>query len=149
MEHVFALANQLAAEGRPPFASIVLRDGRLVATGLNAVVSEVDPTAHAELLAVRAACNSLGALRLTGCALFTNVEPCLMCAAAIARAAPSVVCYAATREQVAEFGFGETPPPELARAVLRDSGCEVHHVQAEDALRPFRIWQMSPRRVTY
>ncbi len=76
-------ARRALAEGNRPFGAVVVRDGRLVACGHNLIESESDPTAHAELMAVRNACRALGSLSLEGATLYTTCEPCLMCTSAI------------------------------------------------------------------
>jgi len=90
------LAGQAAAMGEVPVGAVVTRAGRMVATSANAMRSTADPTAHAEMIAIRAAAAALGTGRLDGCALWVTLEPCAMCAGAIALARPDALHYAAS-----------------------------------------------------
>lgn len=80
MRQALRLARVALGRGDAPVGSVVVRDGRIVAEGIEAVTSEKDLAAHAEVIAVRAACRALGSIDLTGCTLYTTVEPCFMCA---------------------------------------------------------------------
>lgn len=83
MRRAIALSCQGVERGGGPFGAVVVRDGRILGEGCNAVVPNRDPTAHAEIVAIRAACRALGSERLPGCDLYVTLEPCPMCAAAI------------------------------------------------------------------
>ena len=95
MRHALDIARQAAAEGEVPVGAVVMRDGQVIATGANATRSGNDPTAHAEIVAIRAACVTLGTDRLTDCDLWVTLEPCAMCAGAIAHARIARLFYAA------------------------------------------------------
>ena len=95
MRRALDIARQAAAEGEVPVGAVVMRDGQVIATGTNATRSGNDPTAHAEIVAVRAACVALGTDRLTDCDLWVTLEPCAMCAGAIAHARIARLFYAA------------------------------------------------------
>jgi tRNA(Arg) A34 adenosine deaminase TadA len=115
-----------------PFGCVIVKDGQVVARGNNRVTSTNDPTAHAEVVAIREACKTLGDFQLTGCTLYTSCEPCPMCLGAIYWARPDRIVFAATREDAADAGFDdqliydELPlPPEQRRIptsarILRD-----------------------------
>src|SRR5579863_7769296 len=117
-----------------PFGCVIVRDGQVVGRGCNEVTSSNDPTAHAEIVAIRDACRQLGHYQLTDCVLYASCEPCPMCLGAIYWARPKRVVYAATREQAAAAGFDdafiygeiEVPPGErrIAFDLLADSGAE-------------------------
>ena len=133
-----------------PFAALVVKDGEVVATGVNSVTATQDPTAHAEVMAIRAACLALGAFQLDGCDLYTSCEPCPMCLGAIYWARPARVFYAATCHQAAEAGFDDSfiyrqfQVPHAERAIpLIQSG------EAADAWRPFGEWQSNAKKVPY
>jgi tRNA(Arg) A34 adenosine deaminase TadA len=101
-------ARRALAEGNRPFGAAVARDGRLVARGRNLIASACDPTAHAELMAVRNACRALHALSLEGATLYTTCEPCLMCTSAILWAKiPRVVIGATWADAPASFEKGK------------------------------------------
>lgn len=117
-----------------PFGCVIVRDGQVVGRGCNAVTSSNDPTAHAEIVAIRDACRQLGNYQLSDCVLYASCEPCPMCLGAIYWARPKRVVYAATREQAAAAGFDdafiyreiEGPPGErrIVFDLLADRGAE-------------------------
>src|SRR5208282_5135653 len=90
-----------------PFAAVVAKDGKIIAEGTNCVTSTNDPTAHAEVIAIRAACRALGDFELTGCDFYTTCEPCPMCLGAIYWARPSRVFYANLASDAAAIGFDD------------------------------------------
>lgn len=90
-----------------PFGCVIVKNGKIIAEGNNSVTSENDPTAHAEIVAIRKACIELGSFQLTGCELYTSCEPCPMCLGAIYWARPDRVYFAATRNDAAEAGFDD------------------------------------------
>lgn len=96
MKRALALAKEAAAAGEVPIGAVVVKDGVIVGEGRNAPRADHDPTAHAEILAIRAAAKALGDERLTGCDLFVTLEPCAMCAGAIAHGRIARVTYAAS-----------------------------------------------------
>ena len=105
-------AIELAKEGVEkgaggPFGCVIVKDGVIVGKGHNQVTSSNDPTAHAEVMAIRDACAKLGAYQLTGCDLYTSCEPCPMCLGAIYWARPRRVIYACTRDEAADAGFDD------------------------------------------
>ena len=119
-----------------PFGCVVVKDGKVVGTGNNRVTSTNDPTAHAEVVAIRDACKNLGDFQLTGCVLYTSCEPCPMCLGAIYWARPDRIVFAATRTDAAEVGFDdqliydELPLPISERRIptqqaLRSEGVDV------------------------
>lgn len=91
-----------------PFGCVIVRNGQVVATGNNRVLADNDPTAHAEVVAIRAACQALGSFQLTDCVLYTSCEPCPMCLGAIYWARPARIVYAADREDAAAGGFDDS-----------------------------------------
>lgn len=110
-EHWLSTAVDLAvanvADGGGPFGAVVVRDGELLARGQNRVTRDNDPTAHAEVLAIRAACARLGDFALAGCVLYTSCEPCPLCLAAALWARVDRVVYAADRHDAARGGFDD------------------------------------------
>ena len=96
MRRALDIAAQAASDGEVPVGAVVMRNGKVIATAANATRSGNDPTAHAEIVAIRAACAALGTDRLTGCDLWVTLEPCAMCAGAIAHARISRLYYAAS-----------------------------------------------------
>jgi guanine deaminase len=90
-----------------PFGCVIVKDGKIIAEGNNRVITNNDPTAHAEIVAIRKACKKLGSFELTGCEIYTSCEPCPMCLGAIYWARPDKVYFAATRKDAAEAGFDD------------------------------------------
>ena len=132
-----------------PFGAVVVKDGRVIATGRNEVTSTNAPTAHAEIVAIRAACRSLGSFQLTGCDLYASCEPCPMCLGAIYWARPNAVFYAATRADASAAGFDDSflyddmPRPASQRRF------PVVHVPHPSSSLPFASWRAKADRLGY
>jgi guanine deaminase len=107
MRRAIALALENIRDGGGPFAALVVKENRVVAEGANQVTTTNDPTAHAEIVAIRAACRALGTFQLNGCDLYTTCEPCPMCLGAIYWARPARVFYAGTASDAAAAGFDD------------------------------------------
>jgi guanine deaminase len=108
LQQAIQLARQGMEDGRGgPFGCVIVRDGQVIGKGCNKVTSSNDPTAHAEIVAIRDACRQLGHYQLTDCILYASCEPCPMCLGAIYWARPKRVVYAATRDQAAAAGFDD------------------------------------------
>ncbi|HWP81331.1 MAG TPA: nucleoside deaminase [Bacteroidota bacterium] len=132
-----------------PFAAIVVKEGKIVARGTNRVTSTNDPTAHAEIVAIREACGVLGTFQLTGCELYTTCEPCPMCMGAIYWARPAKVYYANTRKDAAAIGFDDAfIYEELTREV---SARKIPMIQLmrEEASVAFKEWERKADKVLY
>ena len=109
MKEAIRLATENVRAGRGgPFAAVVVKDGHIIASGTNSVTSTNDPTAHAEVTAIREACRALGTFQLSGCEIYTSCEPCPMCLGAIYWARPDRVFYAATASDAAAAGFDDS-----------------------------------------
>ena len=132
-----------------PFGALVVRDGELLSTGVNLVTSTNDPTAHAEMVAIRAACKKLGAFQLTGCDVYTSCEPCPMCLGALYWARPKQFYYACDQEAAARAGFDDAfiYNELLLAAELRT--IPGHRLSAELASKPFEEWLKSANRIRY
>ena len=132
------LAAENAVGREQPFGALVVREGRVVGTGVSTILRDGDPTAHAEVAAVRDACRSLGTLDFGGALLVCSCEPCPMCHAAAMLAGVSRIVYAATKETAARYGFALTgvgaEMQSTWRAKLRDP---IEHVAIEGAEEPF------------
>jgi len=143
-----AMENVRAGLGGP-FAAVVVKDGRILAEGANRVTSTNDPTAHAEVVAIREACRALGNFQLAGCDIYTTCEPCPMCLGAIYWARPARVFFAATGEDAARFGFDDSLiHGELQRPVA-ERKIPMKQLMREEALRIFPLWSESPNKIKY
>jgi guanine deaminase len=143
-----ALQNVRACVGGP-FAAVIVQDGTIIAEGCNEVTWRNDPTAHAEVVAIRRACKTLGTFDLSSCELYTSCEPCPMCAGAIHWARLRKVYYAATRDDAARAGFDDARMhEEVARPLDARS---IPHIQLsiEDVSAAFEEWAKSPNKVRY
>lgn len=143
------LAGDSARNGGGPFGAVIARGGEILATGSNQVTSANDPTAHAEVVAIRAACQRLSTFRLDDCVLYASCEPCPMCLAAIYWARIPRVVFAATRADAARAGFDdEAIYAELAKPLAERTVC-MEHTAVSNATTPFQIWQANPQRTDY
>lgn len=143
------LATANVAVGGGPFGALVVRDGAVVATGVNRVTLDLDPTAHAEVTAIRAACRELGVFALTGCTLYTSCEPCPMCAASSLWARLDRVVFCANRDDAADGGFDDRAFYELLTTAPQGWPTSVQELRLGSAGSPFRAWRDNPVRVDY
>lgn len=149
LQQAVDLATANVAAGGGPFGAVVVRDGAVVATGVNRVTLQLDPTAHAEVSAIRAACQVLGTFSLAGCTLYTSCEPCPMCAASSLWARLDRVLFCANRDDAAEGGFDDRAFYELLTAAPQAWPTSVQELRLGSAVSPFRAWQDNPVRVDY
>ena len=132
------LALENAERGEPPFGALVVRDGATLATGVNTIGSGPDPTAHAEVAAIRAASRALGAHKLTDATVYTSCEPCPMCFATAVVVGVRRIVYAASAEDAAQGGFALSPPALALHDASRSSGAvEIEQQAIDGADQPF------------
>jgi guanine deaminase len=149
VQQVIDLAVDNVRRDGGPFAALVVKDGVVISTGANQVTRTNDPTAHAEIVAIREACRVLGEFHLTGCDFYTSCEPCPMCLGALYWARPARVFYAATQHDAAAAGFDDSfiyrqfDVPPAGRSI------PMIHVPAERATRPFEEWSTKANRTDY
>ncbi len=150
MRRAVALSIQAMRTNRGgPFGAVIVKDGRVVAEGVNRVTSDNDPTAHAEVSAIRAACAALGTFSLDGCDIYTSCEPCPMCLAAIHWARIARIFYGNTREDAARIGFDdERIYREIALSPDRRT-IPMTRILEDEAAGAFREWEEKPDRVAY
>jgi guanine deaminase len=150
MQKAIELAVENVHLGRGgPFAAVVVKDGRIVATGTNCVTSANDPTAHAEMTAIREACRVLGSFQLTGCEIYTSCEPCPMCLGAIYWARPARVYFAATASDAAAAGFDDSLIYTELQRPRADRQIPLERMMREASLEPFRAWEQKGDRIRY
>ncbi len=123
-----------------PFGAIVVKDGEVIGRGHNSVTSLNDPTAHAEVVAIRDACARLGSYQLQGCILYTSCEPCPMCLGAIYWARPDKVYYANTKVDAAEVDFDDDFIYRELELPMRQRSIPFEQMGREEALEVFREW---------
>lgn len=144
------LAEENARSGRGgPFGAVVVRDGEIIAEGVNLVTGGNDPTAHAEIMAIREACRRLGTFDLSGCELYASCEPCPMCLGAVYWARLDRLVYAATREDAAAAGFGDAVIYDEIPLAPEQRTLPTVHIPHPDRGRPFAAWAALSDRQEY
>lgn len=149
LSRTIQLATQNVADGGGPFGALVVRDGALVAEGQNRVTSTLDPTAHAEVVAIRAACQVVGDFSLAGATLYTSCEPCPLCLSAALWARVDRVVYAADRDDAARGGFDDREFYELFARDRSTWHIPVDSLRPDDASVPFDAWLAHEHRTDY
>ncbi len=150
MREAIDLAVKKMRQGQGgPFGAVIVRHGEIIGRGYNRVTSTNDPTAHAEIVAIREACTSLGDFRLTGCDIYINCEPCPMCLSAIYWADIARIYYAADRQDAADSGFADAEIyMEIGRKPEERRIPAVQMLRIE-ALATLREWQMKTDKIDY
>jgi guanine deaminase len=132
-----------------PFAALVVKDGIVIAAGANQVTRTHDPTAHAEIVAIREACRVLGDFQLTGCDVYSSCEPCPMCLGALYWARPERIFFAATHEDAAAAGFDDQFIYQEMRLPVADRTIPTFHVSDCSAAHPFEEWRNKADKASY
>jgi guanine deaminase len=135
--------------GGGPFAAVIAKDGRIVAEGVNRVTTTNDPTAHAEVVAIRAACHALGVFQLTGCDLYTTCEPCPMCLGAIYWARPARVFYACLASDAAAVGFDDAFIYDELKRAHDKRRLPMEQLLREESLEIFSLWKRQEDKTHY
>jgi len=150
MRHAIALSLDMMRSGKGgPFGAVVVKDGTLVAEGFNQVTSTNDPTAHAEVVAVRRACQALGTYDLTGCEIYTSCEPCPMCLSAIYWARIGHIYYANDRHDAASIGFRDDFLYHEIPLPLDQRSIPTERLLAAEGRAAFDEWDQKPDKVQY
>ncbi|WAR45585.1 nucleoside deaminase [Methylomonas rapida] len=149
LRYAIDLARQNVADGGGPFGAIVVKDQRIIASSANRVTPNLDPTAHAEIMAIRLACQQTGDFQLPDCTLYTSCEPCPMCLGAIYWARLKDVYYACNRFDAAAAGFDdsfiydEIPKKPALRNIA------MHYLKIPEADSPFEAWNRLETKIRY
>jgi guanine deaminase len=150
MRAAIALAEKNVAEGTGgPFGAVIVRNGEIIGEGTNRVTSANDPTAHAEVVAIRNACEKLGTYNLAGCEVYTSCEPCPMCLSAIYWARLDRIFYGNTKADAAEIDFDdaflytEIPKPISERTI------PTKQILHDESIKAFRAWAVSEDKIPY
>jgi guanine deaminase len=150
MKRAIALALENVRSGSGgPFAAIIVKDGRIIAEGTNRVTRTHDPTAHAEVVAIRDACRTLADFQLSGCDLYTTCEPCPMCLGAIYWARPGRVFYAATAADAASAGFDDAFIYDELRIAPPARRIPMTQMLRDDSLAIFSAWKQQENKTPY
>jgi guanine deaminase len=150
LERAVALAVESVAAGGGPFGAVIVRtDGTLLAEGQNRVTRDVDPTAHAEVVAIRAAAQASGDFSLAGTTLYCSCEPCPLCLSAALRARVDRIVFAADRHDAAQGGFDDRDLYELFATPRETWELPIVSHRVPDAAAPFEAWRAAAHRVEY
>lgn len=132
-----------------PFAAMVVKDGQIIATGVNQVTATLDPTAHAEVVAIRAACRVLNHFELMGCEIYCSCEPCPMCLGAIYWSRPAHVYFAATAAAAADAGFEDSFIKQQICLPYAQQKLSIAQLVHQEASTPFEAWKAKADKVVY
>ena len=153
-KHFLQLAIELAQNGMEaghggPFGCVIVKDGKIIGKGSNSVLKNNDPTAHAEVVAIRDACKNLRHFQLEGCEVYTSCEPCPMCLGAIFWARPSKVFYACTKEDAADAGFDDDFIYEEIKVNPADRKIPMLNGMREESQKVFELWKKKEDKKVY
>jgi guanine deaminase len=150
MEKAIALATENVTSGRGgPFGAVIVRDGNIIATGANLVTATNDPTAHAEVVAIRNACAALSSFGLSGCHIYTSCEPCPMCLAAIYWARCAAIFYGNCAADAAAAGFDDAFLYEEMTRPMDQRTILAVNLLPELAISSFHAWRAHAGRIDY
>ena len=132
-----------------PFGAVIVKDGKIIARGVNNVTSQNDPTAHAEVTAIRNACKELGTFQLDGCEIYTSCEPCPMCLGAIYWARPDKMYFANTKKDAAEINFDDQFIYNELDLPFEGRKLNTRQMLRDEALEAFKKWKESTSKTEY
>jgi guanine deaminase len=135
--------------GTGPFGAVIVKDNQIISEGFNTVTSSKDPTAHAEIVAIRIACKNLSNFSLESCDLYTTCEPCPMCLSAIYWARISKIYYANTRSDAQKIDFSDAMIYEELNKTIKDRKISMHQMMRDEALKVFDMWDKKEDKVKY
>lgn len=149
MQQAIDLSIKNVANGGGPFGAVIVKDNEVVATGVNRVTANNDPTAHAEVSAIRAACQKENSFKLEGCTIYTSCEPCPMCLSAIYWAGISRICFANTKQDAEDINFGDKFIYEEIERPISERTIPTETFMRDEALQAFRDWEAKTDKVEY
>ena len=149
MRQAIDLAVENINNGGGPFGAVIVKDGEVVATGANRVTANNDPTAHAEVSAIRAACTKLGTFDLSGCVIYTSCEPCPMCLGAIYWAHIDKIYYGANQYDAARIDFDDSFIYRELELTPDKRNKPVENILHDEALAPFKAWKEKEDKIRY
>lgn len=149
MREAIRLADQSVARGGGPFGAVIVKDGKVIAGSSNRVTIDLDPTAHAEVNTIRAACKALGTFDLSGCDIYTSCEPCPMCLGAIYWARLDHIYYGNNRKDAAEIDFDDDFIYRELEKPLEERSVPIVPLLRDEALSSFRLWSEKEDKTAY
>jgi len=132
-----------------PFGAVIVKDNKIIARGVNKVTSDNDPTAHAEVVAIRNACKELGTFQLDGCEIYTSCEPCPMCLGAIYWARPDKMYYANTKQDAADIDFDDDFIYQELALPYGERKLKTIQLLRDEAIEAFNLWKDSNNKIEY
>lgn len=149
MEEAIRLSIESIKMGGGPFGAVIVRNNHIISTGVNSVTINNDPTAHAEIQAIRSACNRLKTINLSGCSIFTSCEPCPMCLGAIYWAHLDTVYYGNTKKDAHKTGFADEIIYTEFNLPLSQRKIPMIQIYKEEAKQAFLIWEKLANKIRY
>lgn len=150
MQMAVDLARENIENGQGgPFGAVIVKDGKVVGQGANKVTTINDPTAHAEVMAIRNACKALGSFQLDGCDIYSSCEPCPMCLGAIYWARPDNLYFACTREDAANVGFDDSYIYKQLSLPMEKRKIRTSHFMRDESMKVFDIWNGMTDKIEY
>lgn len=144
------LACQNVKQGKGgPFGAVIVKEGKIIARATNTVTTSNDPTAHAEVNAIREACRVLGTFDLSGCEIYSSCEPCPMCLSAIYWARIDRVYYSADKKQASKAGFDDGFIYEELSKPIIERKIKEQKVECENSIEPFALWEQKVDKIEY
>ncbi len=149
MQKAIDLAIENVKNGGGPFGAVIVKDGKVISTGVNRVTANNDPTAHAEVSAIREACTKLQTFDLEGCTIYTSCEPCPMCLGAIYWAHISHVFCGCTKQDAEDINFGDAFIYRELDKPYNERELRMQFIMHAEALAPFRAWMEKEDKIEY
>jgi tRNA(Arg) A34 adenosine deaminase TadA len=149
MRQAIDLSIENVRNGGGPFGAVIVRNGEVVATGVNNVVPHCDPTAHAEVSAIRKACQKVGDFKLDGCTIYTSCEPCPMCLSAIYWSGIERIFYGNTKQDAEDINFSDKFIYDELALPMTERRVPAVNIMREEALKAFRDWEDKSDKVEY
>ncbi len=149
MARSIELSIKSVNSGTGPFGAVIVKNNQIISEGFNTVTLNNDPTSHAEIVAIRKACEELSNFSLEGCDLYTTCEPCPMCLSAIYWARISKIYYANTRSDAKKIDFSDAMIYEELNKTIKDRKIPMHQMMRDEALKAFDLWEKKVDKVKY
>lgn len=149
MQEAIRLSVESVKNGGGPFGAVVVKDGEIIGRGNNRVTQTYDPTAHAEVVAIREACKTLHSFQLEGCEIYTSCEPCPMCLGAIYWARPERVFFGNNQADAANIGFDDSFIYREIAISLPERKIPMIQILPEEAITAFRMWENKTDKTEY
>jgi len=149
MRKAIQLSIKNIENGGGPFGAVIIKDGKIIATGVNRVTANNDPTAHAEVTAIRKAAKKLGTFDLSGCEIYTSCEPCPMCLGAIYWAHLDKIYYGNSKQDAKKIGFDDSFIYDEIELKPENRKIETNRLLPEEAIKAFETWEEKDDKVEY